>query len=289
MPRRVIEGTANAPITVRPADLPRNADYSYLRHVRLAGTWGATRSLRYLDVVSVECNADLSAADITGIASYRSKWADATLSIEQEKAACCNFDIRHGRMREAFRSYQDWPQGGAHVEALLAEFAQHDDRKHIDAKRFLLRAATVAGVDLSVILPHIRAIVAQKPHLLPTYKPDEDVNAPRERGLVVSNLSAGANDRGYMAAADFTQPMRDAIARRDRWALARAAELAALAFFGKAIVARCRQMFPVLDLVAVPRRMLTHPEEWGMTFPPNWTIRQREQFLEGPGRVFRQR
>ncbi len=284
MTRVVIEGSARNPITVRPNDLPPNADHSYLRHVRLTGKWGARRSLRYVDVVDSEVDADLSAADITVIESYHSDWKNVTLSIAQEKATSCCVDIRRGVINALARVYPDWPITKTRTDAILDALNQHEGRSEIDPRRILIKAAEMAEVDVSVMVHHARLMISQKPHIFSKINAIDRLSASTPRGLVIFRLRTADKRDTIVPESEYSQPMKDAISRHDRWTLARAAEDEALTKFGVEIVAFCWSVNRPRVLHAITERLLTHPAEFGFLLPDDMTRRDRMAYFMQTGK-----
>ena len=283
MTRVVIEGTEASPITVRPADLPRNADHSYLKHIRLTGNWGARRSLRYVDLVASECDADLSHADITGIDSSDSEWAGVTLSEEQKGIFCCVWDIRMGVAIDKLDD-QEWPSDKAKRDAAMAEVRKPENRGNLKPIEELELISSVTGTPVREIIRHHQNVYAAGSPFRKVIPVVGEVFVPR--GVKLNIFRLDPDDKGYTSISEgqFTQPMRDAIQRRDRWELARAAEGIAPV----PLIALCRRIYPRhrFDLVSIPRAWLADPERYGFSVPGNTPAQRLRSLLTIPNGIF---
>ena len=283
MTRKVIEGTPSAPITVRPNDLPTNADFSYLRHVRLRGNWGSSRSLRYVDLIDSSMDADLRRADILGMDTWNTNSDGIKLTAAQ--ADMCMPDLALGYIR---------PRAQAHLNSLGIDPAVYDAMfSHagtgyqdmlsgslrtwkIWITRFM-QASGVTAAEMRSILDHIFGDLPSTRQL----QRDIETDAP-EHLLRIFRLTPDAEAWTEIPATNFAQPLRAAVQRRDRWQVARAAESAA----SVPLVALCRQIFPNFDLVATPRALIANPDDYRMTINGNTPAERLNTLLSEPNAIF---
>ena len=258
MARRVIEGTPRNFITVRPADLPTNADFSYLRYVNLRGNWGPTRSLRYLDLVDSRCDADLRRADITGIETLHTNCTNIKVTAEQ--ADLCEPGLSWAFVRDRARTYIKDVMGKS--DAIVDEMSSFDnfwllsetDRRSYS--RLAVHWRNIMGATTAETRALIEHVFGELPKLTRQQINNDSANHERPN-LRVKMFS---NPDIVWLSSGWSQPMLDALQKRDRWQLARAAEAASPI----PIIALCRRLWSAaFDFIAIPERFLTHPEEFG--------------------------
>ena len=131
---------------------------------------------------------------------------------------------------------------------------------------------------LKTTTAHMRTMYDQVFDEMPNMrKAARGADAPFVQELKIYRLNPENDDPDVVIPESrFSQPMLDAIQRHDRWALARAAEDAAPV----PVVARCRRLTPGFDLVAIPRRLLTNPDEFGMHFDETTPAARLEELVK---------
>lgn len=252
MTHRVIEGSAGNLTVVRPADLPTNADHSYLRYVQLVGKWGAKRSLRYVDIVDSVVDADLTLANVNDIESRHSNWDGATLTPEQTDTFYCSVDILRGFIAPAYKDYFVNTIGvsaTAMTDALSHDrFLSFTDEERRSWFRILARWTTEMGLTKRQIVEGLDAVFS----VLPASR--KYIMEAQPLGTATTALTViffeGA-EVTYIAPDKWSPDMRTAHQRHDRWALARACEKWADDTHGLRVKAFCKSIFPTFDFKAI--------------------------------------
>ena len=259
MPRRVIEGSPGNLVVVRPADLPTNADYSYFRYVRLTGTWGPTRSLRYVDLVEGECDADLRQADILGFATRDTDCEGVRVTPRQ--ADTCVYEMIRGHTLGRVKAKMldlGASQAAVDTTTSFASMKALGDDTRRSWRRIISYLMRETGLGAAAIRQVVAAGLIDMPRMDRTALRDDEEDATSVEVIV----KMWASPDLHWNVSGWGQPMLDALQRNDRWQLARAAE-AASPF---PLVALCRALWPVFDCIATPRRLFTNPDEFGFEF-----------------------